>query len=135
MSTKSKIIPSYVWFKEGHEKALLDEFQELDSKAQVIAEDMGRFFVLNNYRLIITDIISNEAEDKALGRVSASHREGRAYDFRTWNLPEEFLARVEKEFETRYKNWAAISSKTGKPELIVYHDNGNGKHGHVQIRR
>lgn len=130
-----KIIPSYVWFKEGHEKQLLGEFQELHPRAQILAEEMGRFFVLNGYQLILTDIISNPEEDKRLGRVSASHSEGRAFDFRTHGIPKEFLAKVEQRFEHLYKNVAAISKSTGKPNLIIYHDNGNGPHGHVQIRR
>jgi hypothetical protein len=129
------IIPSYVYFKEGHEKELLEEFQQLHTKAQMLAEDMGRYFVLNGHKLIVTDIISNEAEDKRLGRVSASHREGRAYDFRTRGLPKDFLDGLEKRFEHIYKHWAAVSEKSGKTNLIEYHDNGNGDHAHVQIRR
>jgi hypothetical protein len=129
------IIPSYIWFKEGHEKALLEEYQHLHPKAQMIAEEMGRYFVLNNFRMIITDIMSDATEDEALHRISASHREGRAFDFRVHGIPQEFLDEVEKRFEHLYKQVAAISLKSGQPELIVYHDNGNGKHAHVQIRR
>lgn len=128
-------IPSYVYFKEGHEKELLQEYQQLHVKAQLICEDMGRYFVLQGHKLIVTDVISNEAEDKKLGRISASHREGRAFDFRVHGLPKEFLDGVEKTFEHIYKHWAATSEKTGEKNLIVYHDNGNGNHGHVQIRR
>lgn len=124
-----------LYFKEGQEKQLLEEWQELNPKAQMIAEDMARYFELNGFKFIITDIISNEAEDKRLGRVSASHREGRAFDFRTRGLPREFLDGLEKRFEHIYERWAAISSQGQKKNLIEYHDNGHGDHGHVQIRR
>jgi hypothetical protein len=130
-----KLIPSYVWFKEGYEKELLEEYQQLAPRAQIIAEDMGRFFVNAGYKLVITDIMSEKGEDERLKRVSRAHSEGRAFDFRTRGIPEEFLAKVEKTFEHIYKHWAALSKETKKEQLIVYHDNGNGKHAHVQIRR
>jgi hypothetical protein len=127
-------IPSYVWFKEGKEKELLEEFQQCLPRTQMLMEDMGRYFVNHGHQMIVTDIMSDEMEDEALGRVSKSHREGRAFDFRTRGLSKDFLDGVEKRFEHIYKHWAAISAKSLQPELIVYHNNGNGQHGHVQIR-
>jgi hypothetical protein len=129
------IIPIHVHFVDEKRDELLEEYQHLQPQAQILAEDMGRFFQMNGYKLILTDIISNEAEDKRLGRVSSSHREGRAWDFRTRGLPKDFLAIVEKRYEHLYKHWAAISKESGKENLILYHNNGNGEHGHVQIRR
>lgn len=127
--------PSYVYFKEGKEPELLLEFQELHARGQLVAEDMGRWLSLKGYKLIITDIMSDQTEDEALGRVSPSHREGRAFDFRTRGIPQHILDELEKRFEHIYKHWAAISLASGKPNLILYHDNGNGRHAHVQIRR
>jgi hypothetical protein len=129
------ITPRNIYFKEGHEKELIEEYKQLKTMAQIIAEDMANFFESHGFKLILTDIISNPAEDKRLGRVSAAHSEGRAFDFRTHGIPRDFLAKVENRYENLYKDVAAIAKSTGKPNLIEYHDNGNGDHGHVQIRR
>lgn len=130
------IIPARsIHFKEGFEKVLLQEWQQLHPVAQLIAEEMARYFELHGKKFVITDIISNEAEDRKYGRVSSSHREGRAFDFRVHGLTRDFLDAFEKRFEHIYKTKAAISKESGTPQLIVIHDNGNGNHGHVQIRR
>ena len=39
------------------------------------------------YEGVITDTVSTKEEDNKLGRVSSSHREGRAFDVRTNGLP------------------------------------------------
>jgi len=128
-------IPKLIIFKEGFEKALLDEWQLLRPKAQLIAEDMARFCKLHGVKFIITDIISDPMEDKLLKRVSNAHSEGRAFDFRIHGWTKEFLDLFEKKFEALYVGWAATSLKTGKRNLIQYHDNGNGNHGHCQIQK
>ena len=129
------IVPSNVWFKEGFEEELLKEYQLIHPKLQIIAEDMAKYFHSNSEKFIITDILSEASEDKLLKRVSTSHSEGRAFDFRTRGIKKVFLDGVEKRFENLYKQYAAISKATGKPNLIYYHDSGSGPHAHVQIRR
>lgn len=130
------MIPSqYVKFKEGLEKILIQEWQSLFPKSQIIANDMALYCHLNGVPFIITDILSDDLEDKLLNRVSDSHSEGRAFDFRIHGWTKEFLDKFEKHFETKYARFAAYSKKTGKRNLIVYHDNGNGNHGHCQIQK
>lgn len=129
------IIPHNVLFKEGHEKELLQEYQELRTKAQLIAEDMASYCKAHGFKFIITDIMSDPMEDKLLKRVSNSHSEGRAFDFRIHGWPKEFLDKFEKHFETIYVGWAAVSLLSGKRNLIQYHNNGNGNHGHCQIQK
>lgn len=126
-------VPSYISWKEGHEKELLLEYQLLKERGQIIAEDMALFCHSNGVKFLLTDIVSNPDEDKRLGRVSKSHSECRAFDFRVWGWSKEFLAKFELYFENKYKHWAALSKESLQPNLIVYHDNGNGIHGHCQI--
>lgn len=126
------MFPSFVWFKSKEVEA---EWAKMQPTLQKIALEMGRFFLESEYQLIITDIMSDAAEDQKLHRVSTTHREGRAFDFRVHGLPKEFLDEVENKFENLYKELAALSLENGKPNLILYHNNGNGMHAHVQIRR
>jgi hypothetical protein len=129
------IIPNqYIKFKEGIEKELIQEWQSLRPNAQIIAEDMAFYCHLHGFDFIITDIMSDDLEDKLLNRVSSAHSEGRAFDFRIHKWTKEFLDKFEKHFETKYARFAAISKKSGKRNLIQYHDNGNGNHGHCQIK-
>lgn len=127
-------VPHYVKWKEGFEKVLLEEYQLLKERAQIVMEDMALFCQSAGVEFIVTDIVSNPDEDKRLGRVSKSHSEFRAFDFRIWHWSKEFLAKFEQVFEHRYKHWAALSKETLQPNLIVYHDNGHGNHGHCQIK-
>lgn len=125
------IIPSYTKFKHPD---LLKEYHGLLPRAQIISEDMAKFCHDHGQEYLITDILSDETEDVALGRISNSHREGRAWDLRVRNWPLDFRKKFEEHFERKYSKWAAISKETGKPNLIYIHDNGNGIHTHCSIR-
>lgn len=125
--------PFNLYFKEGFEKELKEEFKLLKPTAQRVAIHMAQYCVENGFRLIITDVMSDLTEDLKLGRVSASHREGRAFDFRIHGWSKEFKDKFETFFESYYATVAAVSKETGKPNLILYH-NVKGLHGHCQIR-
>lgn len=118
-------------FKEKH---LEKEVKQLRERLQIVLHDLDQFFDENNYELVITSVLSDPEKDKELGRVSSSHSEKRAFDFRTKGIPKEFLVKVEKLFEERYSHWAAISKSTGLPNLIYYHGIGDNYHGHVSIK-
>lgn len=124
----------YIKFKEGHEKELIEEYQQLKPNNKIIAEDMAIYCNRAGYEFMITDIMSDANEDKLLNRVSMAHSEGRAFDFRIHFWTKEFLDKFEKYFEAKYARFAAISKKTGQRNLIQYHDNGNGNHGHCQTK-
>lgn len=129
------IIPSLILFKEGQEKELIKEYQEIDPRLQLLLEEMARWVVAKGYKFVITDLLSEEAEDKKLKRVSKSHQEGRAADVRVYNWPRQFRLMFEEYFEKRYSHLAAISKKTGKPNLIEIHElNNQGIHCHVQLK-
>lgn len=127
-------VPFNVFFKEGQEAQLLEEYQEIKERLHIIAEDMALFCHSQGYKFIITDILSDCAEDIRLNRVSKSHSEGRAFDFRIHGWPKEFLDTFERRFEAIYKEVAAVSKTTGLKNLILYHTTKNGLHGHCQIR-
>lgn len=126
------IIPPHIQFKSND---LLHEYQQISPRLQVILEDMAKWVNGNGYEFVITDLLSELSEDKKLNRVSSSHRDGRAADVRVRSWPLEFRNKFENYFETKYYKWAAISSTTGKPNLILIHDNSNGIHCHVQVKQ
>lgn len=120
-------------FKTVNEKKEF-ESNKVKSYLKFIVMDIASFFNANGHDFVVTDVLSEALEDKRLRRVSRSHQEGRAVDVRTRGIPEEFLKTVEEKFEKIYKNEAAISMKTKKPDLIVRHNSGNGDHFHIQVR-
>lgn len=128
------IIPSLILFKEGHEKELIKEYQEIDPRLQLLLEEMARWVVAKGYKFVITDLMSEETEDKKLNRVSKSHQEGRAADIRVRDWPRQFRLMFEEYFEKRYSHLAAISKKTGKPNLVYTHEVGFGIHCHISVR-
>lgn len=82
----------------------------------------------------ITETFTSKAEDAALGRVSTSHAEGRAFDISTRGWNEMQIKVFTEEFNTKYGAFGAIGG-SGKPTLIVRHDTGRGDHFHVQVSR
>jgi len=125
------IVPANIQFKEP---SLLGEYQLINPKLQLVLEDMALWVTSHGHEFIITDLLSEEAEDKALKRVSTSHRDGRACDLRVRDWPQEFRNKFEIYFETKYYKLAAISKVTGKPNLVYIHSNGNGIHCHVSVK-
>lgn len=127
------IVPSNVTFKH---KSLLAEYQEIHPALQVILEDMAMWVTSHGFPFVITDLLSEETEDKELSRVSKTHYEGRAADLRCRDWTPEFKSKFEKYFEEKYKSAAAISKETGLPNLVYIHKlPNNAEHVHVQIRR
>ena len=126
------IVPSNVEFKHPE---LLKEYQLIHTKLQIILEDMAQWVTSHGHKFIITDLLSEDLEDKRLKRVSKSHSEGRAADLRVRDWPENFRKKFEDYFEQKYLKFAAISAKTGQANLIEIHSNGNGEHCHVQLRK
>ena len=121
-----------VKFKDNSKR---DEFYQLDDRLQFILEDLARYCEANGYDFIITDMLSDAESDFKLGRVSKSHQEGRAADIRTNCWPEEFVPKFIAFAEAAHGNSGAISLKDGKRRLVVYHNNGNGIHCHIQVSR
>lgn len=125
-------IPINVKFKDA---SLVSEYQEIRTSLQLILEDMAGFVIGHGHEFIVTDLMSEAGEDASLKRISKSHSEGRAADIRVKGWPEEFRIKFEAYYETKYKDKAAISSLTLNPNLIEIHNNGNGIHCHIQVKK
>ena len=98
-----------------------------------IMVEMVNWFAANKRLATITATVSTIEEDNLIGRKSRTHREGRAFDLRTWDLPKELVEECVDVFEKTYGHLGAISFKTNEPNLIVWHDAGTGAHLHVQL--
>lgn len=123
-----------ILFKEGQERKLKEEFYRIHPKLKNLLIEMAEWINSKGCKFVITDLLSEELEDIKLKRVSKSHQEGRAADIRVRDWPNQLRIDFEERFEKRYSHIAAISKKSGKPNLIEIHDNGNGIHTHIQIR-
>jgi hypothetical protein len=110
-----------------------NRFSMMHPKLQEIAIDAVDYALkIGVTHSVITETVTTEAEDKALNRVSDTHRTCRAFDFRVidWN-GEQIDAMLE--YLQKYKD---IGAETENGRVIaLYHDNGHGLHFHVQIDR
>jgi len=81
---------------------------------------------------VVTDTVSTEQEDKDLGRVLTSHKDGRAWDLslRGWTHDDQTDYFIE--FTDKFGHLGALTT-SGERRLIVIHNNGNGYHLHFQI--
>lgn len=82
---------------------------------------------------LVTETVTTLDEDRNLKRTSKGHRQGRAWDVSIRGWLDLAIREFIKEFSKRFEYVAATSPTTGKPALIVRHNNGNGDHMHVQL--
>jgi uncharacterized protein YcbK (DUF882 family) len=101
----------------------------------IIMLDMLLFIENHNKRAEITSFIRSPELEKKLGAVSSTHREARAFDLHCNSWDANFMKEFKTYFANKYQGFGAISSKTHKEKLIYVHNNGNGKHCHVQLTR
>lgn len=96
---------------------------------------MAEWCQLKGWPFVVTATVSTPEEDRALKRVSDTHRTARAFDVSrkgwTSRMIDEFTAHFEKEWGAM----GAIGGIAGISELIVHHDAGEGDHLHVQLLR
>jgi|OpeIllAssembly_1097287.scaffolds.fasta_scaffold137963_2 hypothetical protein len=125
-----------ILFKENQAKELKVEFTQIEPVLRKLLIEMAQWVTSKGHKFVITDLLSEKLEDEKLKRVSKSHQEGRAADIRVRDWPKDFRKLFEEYFEKRYSHIAAISKKSGKPNLIEIHDNGiGGIHCHIQVRK
>lgn len=106
-------------------------FFELHFLLAMVLIDMAAWCEKREIPFVITDTVSTLEEDELLGRVSASHREYRAIDLRSWTFTDYQRRAFIKHFNNKYKDIASISSRDLKPRLVVWH--GDPKHFHIAI--
>lgn len=102
--------------------------------ALLVMWSMWSYCFENNLEFMVTSSVSTLAEDSNIGRVSSTHRSGRAFDLRnrSWSLWE--IKKFENHFNEKFKKYGAIDSR-GNRRLVVSIPHGNGPHFHVQIER
>lgn len=109
-------------------------FEHMAPRAQELAIEMDQWTQTNyGIELTITATVSTHEEDRKLGRVSDTHRTGRAFDIRTRNLPDSLIAEFCAYFRKKYLKLGALVS--GQYQLIVYRPHGTGPHLHIQLKR
>jgi hypothetical protein len=111
-----------------------DRFEELHPVLQKIASEMRSWCLRLDVPFLITETKTTLEEDKALSRVSSTHREGRAFDMSCKGWDGVKITEFISTFGEWFRNEAAIS-KSGMPTLVVHHNSGHGTHFHVQVRK
>jgi hypothetical protein len=118
-------------------------FAKMHPVAQHIAKEMDNFCQKNfGKELVITETWTTKQEDTELERVSSTHRDGRAWDVRTWdydnNSPyftNEEKKKLKDHFNRKYRLKFGAVTKDNVATLIVDKEHGSGPHLHCQIRR
>lgn len=82
---------------------------------------------------VVTSTVSDIREDERLGRTSASHREGRAFDISIYGWTTDDIDNFKFEMERKFGDLGAWTHR-GEQRLVVVH-NGTAPHIHVQISR
>lgn len=98
-----------------------------------VMEEMVTWLIAQNINPAITETVSTLIEDSALKRVSATHRQGRAFDIRTKDWSQNLIQEFARFFNKKYGNLGAIGATTKQPTLLLHHDTGHGDHYHVQF--
>lgn len=109
-------------------------FEDMHKTAKAIAVDADEWSQKNHgIEITITSTVSTGSEDRALGRISDTHRTRRAFDIRTKNLSDELITELSEYLTKKYGKFGAIVSAI--PRLIVSKNHGSGPHLHVQLSR
>lgn len=105
-------------------------FQDMLSAHPRLWIIMGHYFdyaTKNNLPVTITSLFSDYVE----GRLSLTHKSGRAVDFSIKGWPQEHLDGVVKYLNEKCGELGAVG-RDGIRRCIVVHDAGSGNHAHVQ---
>ena len=115
-------------------KQCFDRFSMLAPKLQEIAQDAIDYALkIGVTHPVITETVTTEAEDKALNRVSDTHRTCRAFDFRVIDWSGE---QIDAMLDYLNKKYSDIGAETSNGRVVaLYHDNGHGLHFHIQLDR
>lgn len=109
-------------------------YGDINPLLKTIMEDADDFSQKKyGIELTITATVSTISEDKQLGRVSSTHRDRRAVDVRTRDLPESLIAELCAYLRKKYNKYGAVSGNA--PQLVVYKPHGTGSHLHIQLNR
>lgn len=109
-------------------------YEDLNPLLKTILEDADDFSQKKyGIELTVTATVSTIQEDKQLGRESSTHRDRRASDIRTRDLPDSLIAELCAYLRKKYGKYGAVSNNA--PSLVVYKPHGTGPHLHIQLNR
>lgn len=98
--------------------------------------EMAKWCEEKSYPFEVTETVTTPEEDRALKRVSDSHRTARAFDVSRHDWTEKMIEEFMTHFEKQWGAMGAVGYQSGTSELIVHHEVGNhGDHMHVQLSR
>lgn len=106
--------------------------------ALVILFEMAWWAIQKGLKFVVTDSRTTLEEDNAItqsdqkGRVSKSHRDGRAWDIRLRDWPENLIKEFIDHFTKKYGHLGAIGATSGQRTLIKRHY-GTADHLHCQL--
>ena len=114
---------------------------EIEKRAEYLCNEVKNImsaccgFILDaGIEPVITETVTTHEEDLSVHRVSSTHREGRAFDMRCNNWPDDLKARFVEYIETLFGDYGAIS-KTGIKRIVYCHGEGLHQHMHVQVHK
>jgi hypothetical protein len=107
----------------------------INKKLFSICVEMGWHCASHSVDFVLTETLTTKEEDDAIGRVSSTHREGRAVDVRTKGWSDAFLMSFVSDFNKKYGHLGAISLADGMRKFIIDKSKTNQPHLHIQIGR
>jgi uncharacterized protein YcbK (DUF882 family) len=126
-------VKKWIEFKESHREMDVLYFER--NLVKVLLE-MSEYFEEHGKPFLITSGIRNEAENRGVGAKSKTHCDGRAADVRVHGIDVFWIDDMVSHFLKKFGHYGAISSKTGKPRLIVWKtDENHMDHLHIQVSR
>lgn len=119
---------------EFKSKEVRELFPNMHSILIMILADADWFMKKKGYSgIVLTESVTSLKHDLKVGRLSRSHREGRAGDIRTWIYKPDDVEALGEYLELKYGKYGAISFNSGKRNLFVYGDARHQDHAHIQI--
>lgn len=121
-------------FKHKRDEKL---FLHLHPLILMVMFDMKYYCEKNDLPFLVTSTLSSIEEDEELGRMTSSHRTGRAFDLavRSNEWKSKDIAEFKEYFEEKFSDIAAFSKTTLRPALVVYGDKEHRDHMHIQINK
>lgn len=78
--------------------------------------------------------ITSLKTDRVAGRISTSHKEGRAADFSIKGWPKNKIIELETKMNGKYYDIAALSKSDKIPRACIVHGEDANKHIHLQVK-
>lgn len=126
----SIMLSMFFYCKDG---VALTDIQRVDPRLIMVLGDLMQHTIERKMPPIqITSMVRSESSK--IKSASKTHQQGRAIDIsiKGWDVLE--ADDIVSEFNDKYRDIAAISSRDGIPRLMICHNVGYGPHIHIQVR-